>query len=477
MRTVRVIAVLLIYGILSILAHLSTISATPVLLKRDPSAPVDIIPDTSGRTQLGLFWGAVGLAIIIGIFQTLVTTMVVYADEGGMWTFRFRLALFEYIWWTIVSILLCISFGVCVISYLAGELIDATSLLVIAGAAAVAIVSYTVPAWRSRHYVKDRWLAWTGPCRSAVSVQESKRCGDSKDWMELARSRRRSMEINPFDDWGWWIPPWKPVGIKYDPFTILGDTLQNSSNVHIVECVREVYDGGHGHDGVTSLLWGETNGFRKRVARSIVSIPVGLTKSRPLTTDGYNGEALCLAFGILERTKGPRPEQLKFKDEAYADLPYNSRLAQVRNYYKRTMVEHYHAIGDEFVSAAVELTLLLTNCSRSKIQRWLSRGLEQQSMKLNMKLAEQTGITKEELEACYQSSYVSMIMSLTLIRDGYETEKDRPDLYYFAIESKRRSTRTSKTRMVGSGFCHRATRQGNGILLDCSSNAWFKGLP
>jgi hypothetical protein len=146
--------------------------------------------------------------------------------------------------------------------------------------------------------------------------------------------RERSLKIDPSDDWGWWIPPWMPVGIKYDPVTILGDTLQDSSDLGNVIQMSGVYDRGHGEDHeLTSLLWGgrETNGFRKRVAHSIVSIPIDLTKSRPLTTDGCNGEALCLAFGILKRTKGPRPKLLVFKDQ---DRPYNSRLAQVRDYYK-----------------------------------------------------------------------------------------------------------------------------------------------
>ena len=452
MRTIRVITVPLIREILITLAHLSVVAAAPVW-QRDTSTPVDVIPSASGKTTLGLFWGA------IGIIQILIATIVVYAEQGNMWTFRFRLARFEYIWWTVVSVLLCTSFGISVMSFLAGDLTDATSLLVIAAAAGAAIVSYTVPAWRSRHYVELRWLAWTGQCRSPIFKCDVKWCGDSKDWQTLQVSSTGESDkvVTASDNWGWWIYPWMPVGIPHDPFVILEHIHKTRTELFKVPKDEfHVYDEGlSDKNGERSLLWGKENGFRKRVMCSVMSIPIDLTKSRPLTTDGYNGEHLCLALGILERSKGPSPETLVFKmisrvcvqpsDVSGAPGVRSARRdhvgdcysrrhrpgAYLLTYYMRTMKEHYEAVGTgDFISAAVELAIALTNSERSVVRKWLDKGLEQQNIELNIRLRE-LGVTSCELAVCYSASYASMIVSL-MYRE-VEEEWVRPDLLCMAL--------------------------------------------
>ena len=61
-----------------------------------------------------------------------------------------------------------------------------------------------------------------------------------------------------------------------------------------------------------SILWGEREGFCHRVSREIISMPRSLLQSEPFTHDGYNGEGLCIAMGVLGRKKGLLPRELMF---------------------------------------------------------------------------------------------------------------------------------------------------------------------
>jgi hypothetical protein len=92
MTKLHVIAILLIYRVFVTLTSLPVITVASVLpWKTNTSSLVDVIPN-NGKTPIEFFWSAVGLVILIGSLQTLVTTIVVYVDKGGMWTFRFCLA-------------------------------------------------------------------------------------------------------------------------------------------------------------------------------------------------------------------------------------------------------------------------------------------------------------------------------------------------------------------------------------------------
>ena len=60
-----------------------------------------------------------------------------------------------------------------------------------------------------------------------------------------------------------------------------------------------VYNDGYDGSGSVSILWGGRGGFCHHVSREINSMPHSLLQSEPFTHNGYNGEGLCIAMGIL----------------------------------------------------------------------------------------------------------------------------------------------------------------------------------
>jgi hypothetical protein len=152
-------------------------------------------------------------------------------------------------------------------------------------------------------------------------------------------------------------------------------------------------------------------------------MPANLLKSKPFTNEGYAGEGLCLAMGILGRNKGLRPWQLVFKvDKATSTSleggsAWSPRPAKtLRSYYQKTLDNIYGGLGPNFVSAAVELSLILMDADEPAIAAWLRAGCEHQSFEINKALLANDA-TAAELKAHYESSYVSMIISLNNMKD------------------------------------------------------------
>ncbi|KAF7512221.1 hypothetical protein GJ744_002383 [Endocarpon pusillum] len=98
---------------------------------------------------------------------------------------------------------------------------------------------------------------------------------------------------------------------------------------------------------------------------------------------------------------------------------WTPRPAKVlRSFYRKTLEGQYGGLGPDFVAAAVELALLMADMPYWAIDAWLKAGLEHQLLETNHFLATevlQQCSTEERsaaLAAHYESSYVSMIMSL-----------------------------------------------------------------
>ncbi|KAG5927416.1 hypothetical protein E4U42_002288 [Claviceps africana] len=217
-----------------------------------PTEPDNGGPQISIPTQTGrvaLLWTSIGAAVFTSLIQGLITTIVQVAEDQSLWTFRFRIARFEHWWWTTVSVLLSISFALIILTFLAGNSQDAVGVLALSTATTIAIGLTLIP---------PKGL-WEDPTAVLEKFGEDK---DAYRWPKLD-----------------------------------------------APCV---YDDGDIGDGDISLRWGEDQGFRRRVSRAINAMPAGLLTSYPTTTDGYKGEGLCLAYGILGRNKGLRPNELRF---------------------------------------------------------------------------------------------------------------------------------------------------------------------
>lgn len=140
------------------------------------------VNDTVGIT---FFWASTLLAVTTALLQGMVTALTSLTESTNRWTFHFRLTCFEHWWWTMISILVLISLAMVGLSFGSGNGGDAISVLALSSATFLAIVRYALPAWQHRNYTRTRWLAWTGPGRSAIKRDEQRFCGDMRAWSQL----------------------------------------------------------------------------------------------------------------------------------------------------------------------------------------------------------------------------------------------------------------------------------------------------
>lgn len=128
-------------------------------------------------------------------------------------------------------------------------------------------------------------------------------------------------------------------------------------------------------------------------------------------------------MGILGRNKGLKPENLVFNmnrtlstqlenDSAWYPRPSKA----LRSYYQKLLEDIYGGLGTPFVSVAMEFSLILMDASTTAVASWLQAGCERQSIQVNEDLKSH-GATDEELRAHYESSYVSMIISINNMKD------------------------------------------------------------
>ena len=236
------------------------------------------------------------------------------AESSNYWTFRFRIARIEHWWWTAVSALLLASLVLIILSFLAGNNNEAISILALSTATFLTIVQYMISAWRSRKLPENRWLAWTGSSRTSIQASKAVFCGDRTQWPKLVREVSLSnIHSTPSDWYGWRL--WPVQGIPEDPTDILRNIDKDGSESLEFEArnpARFIYSTGEQNPKSVSLQWGEQQGFRRRVSRATSSMPSNLLQSRPFTVDGYVGDGLCLAMGILGRNKGLQPKNLVF---------------------------------------------------------------------------------------------------------------------------------------------------------------------
>ena len=180
-----------------------------------------------------------------------------------------------------------------------------------------------------------------------------------------------------------------------------------------------------------SLLWGSHLGFAPRVSRGILGVPQRLLTSHPLTESGHNGQAMCLAHGILGRNKGLEPMRFilrldigKFEEKS-VQWPRPSKV--LRSYYKKEMDAAYGGLGINYVNAATELALLLADSSQGLIEDWLLARMEHQDYELNREAC-RLGAPDDHLRLLYLLSYGAMLVSLSAHNIGH---RFRPEITLF----------------------------------------------
>ncbi|KAJ5930338.1 hypothetical protein N7466_005831 [Penicillium verhagenii] len=275
-------------------------------------------------------------------------------------------------------------------------------------------------------------------------------CGTRDDWRILSKEVviAEGKDV-PSDYYGWHIFPL--TGISQDPTDILKDINTTAlGGPDRSGTIDFLYDDGYPELQTLSLLWGaEAQGFQPRVSRSISAMTASLLRSQPFTSEGYAGEGFCLAMGILGRNKGLKPKNIVFKmtssispglEQKSAWRPRPSKT--LRSYYKKALEAQYGGLGEDFVSAAVELSLILMDADEPAIAAWLKAACEHQNFEINRTLRSLKA-TPHQLRAHYESSYVSMIISINNMRDkqlgrrNHElAQAKRPDIICLGLRLK-----------------------------------------
>lgn len=400
-------------------------------------------------TATGFLWSSIGLAVVTALFQGLVTALALMTESSNQWTFRFRLARIEHWWWTAASGLLLTSLVLITLSFASGNSNESISILVLSSTTFLTIVKYMLPSWRARHFIQNRWLAWAGPSRTAIPRNLKTYCGNKGDWKRLSKMVVVGEgKAVPSDHYGWHFLPLR--GISQDPTDIL-NAVDCTALYGSVKTPCFIYSDGNDKSETVSLLWGiESQGFQPRVSRSIAAMTSSLLRSQPFTNEGYAGEGICLAMGILGRNKGLRPRDLVvFGMDRGISTNLEQRSAwrprpakTLRSYYEKVLNTQFQGLGSHFVSAAVELSLILTDADEPATAAWLKAGCEHQNFEIN-KTLQDLAATPAELSAHYESSYVSMIISLNNMADGQLGRKNhdraqakRPDIICLGLRLK-----------------------------------------
>ncbi|THU95927.1 hypothetical protein K435DRAFT_859018 [Dendrothele bispora CBS 962.96] len=439
-----------------------------------------------------VFWTSIAIAVLVSFIQGAITVFIDICEAEGFWTLRFRVAMYEHIWWTGIAVSLAASLGSMVVSFLAGNTGESLGIITLATASSLIVFRYAWPAWRNRHYCLNRWMAWTGPSRTGIESKLVCYIGGPQDWRALD-TRLTVSRPHPVERRLWLFRDrHQSQLIISDPTDLLREALKlDSSNENCstneaspspviekrsqrglesntnpqafgpssvfsfisdrspVESSErsDALESKKPPDGVyapivpdqsVSLLWGIKLGFSPRASRGILAIPSRLLTSHPRSEGDHDGKALCLAHGILARNKGLAPSSFIFRkpaldmkklEEKSFQWPRPSKV--LRSYYKKEMKDMYGALGDGYVACATELALLLADTHPNVVTDWLRANLEHQDIQLNRQIAE-LGASEDELKLLYQLSYAVMLVSLSSYRSAHTGGCDlRPELSVF----------------------------------------------
>lgn len=294
-----------------------------------------------------------------------------------------------------------------------------------------------MPLGETRDYFDLRWKAWTSPSRSGIPPYLTRYIGDEQDWISMLAACR-DVQVYPVERFQNLVAPFTQ-GIIQDPTSILNARLALDEEADAVWVPRSENKVGvyapYESDQPISFLWGAQLGFRPRCSRGIVSVPRNLLNFNPQLKNGVDGRPLCLAHGILARNKGLEPQRLVCNlrtKQSFRAFEENSvfwpRPAKtLRSFYHAELARSYSGLGEDYVTAATELALLLADAGHAAIHDWLDGHMEHQDIELNNEIAG-LGASLEDLSRLYRGHYATMLVSLSVHKSGIHV---RPELAVF----------------------------------------------
>jgi hypothetical protein len=297
---------------------------------------------------------------------------------------------------------------------------------------------FLMPFGESRDYFDLRWKAWTGPSRTGIPPSLTRYIGNEQDWISMLSSCR-AIPLHPVERFSSLLSAFAQ-GITQDPTSILNTRHAMDQEADAVwvprsqdkTCVYAPFE----PDQPISLLWGQHLGFRPRCSRGVISVPRNLLSFNPQLKNGVDGRPLCLAHGILARNKGLEPQKIVCnmrKKGSFRDFEENSVFwprpsKTLRSFYQAELGRSFSGLGEDYVTAATELALLLADAGYATTYDWLDGYMEHQDQELNNEIAG-LGATLEDLSRLYRGQYAAMLVSLSVHRPGIRI---RPELTVFA---------------------------------------------
>jgi len=307
----------------------------------------------------------------------------------------------------------------------------------IVAAFSVLFFRYVLPLSESGRYMRLRWKAWTGPSRTGIPPAFSKYLGDERDWAVLSANFGVASQ-HPVEKFVSLLSPFSTKAMA-DPTDLLRARAaldEGTASLWVPRSKAKLGTYQPTLDGQSvSLLWGEHLGFRRRCSRGIISVSEALLTFRPTIEAGFDGRAVCLAYGILARNKGLEPWTLVCNlgvKNTFTAFEENSVLwprpaKTLRGIYRTEFARTFSLLGESYITAATELGLLLADADADLIEDWLDRLMEHQDLSLNKQAAE-LGATTEDLARLYRGHYAAMLVSLSAHRKGIQT---RPEVLVY----------------------------------------------
>lgn len=287
----------------------------------------------------------------------------------------------------------------------------------------------------SQDYLRLRWKAWTGPSRTGISPAFVPYIGDQNDWASM--SSTVDLTLHDVEKYASLVSR-SGRGILTDPTEILKARATADRQTNSVWVPRSQQKPGVYHpmtaDEPVSLLWGEHLGFRRRCSRGIISMPKPLLSTWPKIGVGLEGNAICLAHGILARNKGLQPVRLicnlehknSFRAFEEGSIFWPRPGKTLRSLFKTEFTQSYSLLGPSYIIAATELALLLVDIKTEIIEDWLNLNMEHQDIELNNTIAAMA--SEEDFLRLYRGQYAAMLVSLSVHRIGIRL---RPELLVF----------------------------------------------
>lgn len=415
---------------------------------------------TFALSRSGLQEGTMTLLMLLDIVSIILSVVSFfgwrvseYAEKQELWTLRLRLSLWQpYLLplWVISfsTTLLHIVYDVLIVTQMQGMLLNNTNPpngpvfetrmalpYILMSLIALVTAEFAIRTFSTRTYLHTRQKAWCGPSRTGIPQEVSTYIGDAEDWKWLAK---HASQIRPHSVERLAQSLYTNQRIPQDPTDLLRsraemDRIEGTKWVPASTERRGVYQNGQDNDSI-SLLWGEHLGFQERCSRGIISIPPNLLSTTPKLKSGLCGKAVCLAFGIMARNKGPDPRSLvcnlkaknSFRTWEEAGIwPHPAKT--LRSFYYAEFEKAFSLLGDAYVTAVTELALLLADLDFNMVDVWLDKQFEHQDLAFNLQ-AHACGANQEDLVRLYRGHYAAMLISLSLV---HRRASVRPEVTVF----------------------------------------------